>query len=702
MPTIQRDPVKAATAGAAYVPLGRNDLLREQSVLGGAQAALRQAGASGDPLVPWYTPVIGSGPLGLPLELFRAARHLPEAMSERLDAEEDAFIVLELQGVEADPLLWLRDFVRQLVDDRAGSEITMVAPEYHLPVAELVSKVSRQALVVTVVAAQLTRMFHRISLDLSRPIGPWGSEYAALAKDHPRWTVTMDEYATVLGSCVEWARQVLEPDLQTDRYRGLDKLLRQIDAKASQGQVSLHHMQQITEVAWWLIVESVSTSPYPGWTELLLRLLLLDETGVAQGHRRPRLRDLVAVATGISKVLDPSTTASWSGLRLDSGREDRQFYDSVASALWAQYDFAKRNDPPGSLGPKAITSPYPTAFITSFDLELEMALWRTAPAAGAEFSIVVPTYYVEGPDDEEGDFLWVAGTVQIPPDGRRDDASVQDWRQALKVRSWVVLSSNLADLPKHPMVVRLSGCPMIQLPSLEASSAVLADIRHLRLPIPENRVPALIHSVTADEYLAVRQTEAEWLWTREMMNERQGSRGLPKALTHTRGNEPSRYWLLMGVPIKDPAIRMRVLAVLARDDNEEAGSASRVIEADESLNPEVPLPQPAPVLKAKKLGSRWYPAETAPSRDEANGLSASLDRIRAGGPTASAAQAPRRHVHRVGLAVNTRCDDDETMLLTSLGFTVVRDRCERFSEDLQSYATWLANQSLPPAGQRGH
>jgi hypothetical protein len=61
----------------------------------------------------------------------------------------------------------------------------------------------------------------------------------------------------------------------------------------------------------------------------------------------------------------------------------------------------------------------------------------------------------------------------------------------------------------------------------------------------------------------------------------------------------------------------------------------------------------------------------------------------ASGPAPKATTRRDRPLRRQGIAINTRVDDDETILLTALGFEVVRDRCEFFTDEIQGYATWL-------------
>lgn len=660
-----------------------------------AQEAISKArlwNGTGD-AIPWYTPVIGSGPVGLPADFRDAARHLPEAMQLKL-SHSGLGAFAGPRPLAADPMGWIGDFVGRLVDDRAGGFKDRES-QRPVPVERLADRLTDLALRVTAVAAQLTRTFHRISLDVTRPIGPWGSESAVLPRRHARWASTDEDYLATLRTLIDWAQDALAEDSQRLRgFPALKGLLEQIRLAANENKVTLHHVQQVTEVSWWLIVESVVDSPYPGWTELLLQLLLKDSVGVNSGHRRPRLLDMEKLASSVSELLNGSTAASWRGVNLSTDTlENRRFYDAVAGSLWAQHAFAEREKGEGGVDRSAVMAPFATGFVTSFDYELEMALWRTAPASGGGFSVVLPAYLVHGDKDTEGDFVWMAGTIIVPREDERVGKYLEDRESAMSITTWGVLSSHHS-LPKHPIVVRLAGCPLVDLADVAQKAPVLNELRALGLVTDASAGERLrlVHAITVDEYLAVRQTEAEWQWTRELMNDKPGGRGLPKELTLTRGTEPVRYWLLMGVPLKDPAIRMRVLAVLARDEREqEAARSTAEPAAHASDHGSGPTAAGIPAARVRATGgslARWGITDdrkAVPQPSVREGRAAQAPEPTQAAPTRSP---------RAGLAINTRCDDDEVILMQSLGLTIVRDRCERYTDDLENYVTWLAKQSL--------
>lgn len=687
-----RDPIRKRVL--PDVKHGRDGLVQFGSLHEFAMDAITGAGLvpEGIPAVPWYTPVIGSGPTGLPRDFYVAAPHLADAI--RLKVLSAPYGEQLLQVGEGDPVAWLGDFVAGLVEDRAGTEIRMAGGEASVSAADLAERFADEAVWMAVVAALMTRVFHRVSLDVSRPIGPWGSDSAELSTGHPRWARTQEEFIQGLVSWVTWCRDALKGRPNAKRFPQLGKLLNHIAENAVSGRIVLHELQQVTEVAWLLIVESFAERPYPGWTELMLQLLLEDAEGVDKRHRRHRLRDLEHDAMTIRRVLHESTAASWRGVESSIELiENREFYDSAASVLWAQQEFAVRNDPVPtgkSADPeKVVHSPHAAAFATAFDFELEMALWRTAPEAGGRFSIILPTYLLDGPTEKDGAFLWLLGTIEVPPRRERAARALDDYDKALAVTAWAVVRTG-RELPKHPIVVRLGGCPLVDIGQVPRSGEVLADLARLGLADgSRSQGLKLIHSIAVDEYLAVRQTGAEWLWG-AIVNSKSDGRGLPKSLTLTTEQEPVRYWMLMGVPIKDPAIRMRILAVLARDDTPSEARSSSVDEE----------PDTTPIRADAGRESR--PVSTADAHLLAAGIPLRPE------PSGGGAEQKKREPaeggtvkhevyrnHRIGVAINTRCDDEEVMLLQSLGFAVVQDRCEHYSKDMQEYAVWLADQNLP-------
>lgn len=685
---------------------------------------------------PWLTPILGSGPLGLPLDFLRVADRLPGLIGG-LVAHHDLFS--PFQGLGADPAMWSELFVRELVAQRCGTERALdrfvpTAGSVVVDDAELLSRLQGLPTLLLVVAAQSTRTFHRMSLDTCRPLSRWGSERSLMHSSHDRWQGLQDEYVRVLRAAAGAADVELTRLIASVRptraagaasapaggvetattLRAIRALIKSVSAQFldSEGVITLLHLQQLTEAAWFILVDRVSGDAYPGWTDLLLRLLLRDEGGVQPGHRRPRSSHMETVAKDVAEIMLPASLAAWTApVRTAEGQENFDFYNSVADSLWAQhrareawYSRDGGRDEAGDL-------PQVIAFVSSFDYELETALWRQAAESGGTFSVIIPVYAVpQGNQQEVGDFVWLEGIISVPQLSRRglDNPTAEQFhQQLLRPTSWQVVSSRRDHRhARHPVVVRLSGCPLIPLPSLSGpqGSALRNDLAGLQL----TQVESLVHSVTVDEFLALRQTEADWVWsTSEAKSNEAVSRALPNEFVGTSEKAAERYWAIMGVPFRDPAVRIRLLSVLVRPAESASPSGAKVTIVDAPVGDPTP---PPPTDKAAELAAPARairprlgapaaqpalitPARSAPSPAPANGPGPATQSVPGQSEEEPVAGSQRRTHHRHGVAINTRVDDEEALLLEALGFTVVRDRCENFTRDLEDYAAWLTRLS---------
>jgi hypothetical protein len=170
-----------------------------------------------------------------------------------------------------------------------------------------------------------------------------------------------------------------------------------------------------------------------------------------------------------------------------------------------------------------------------------------------------------------------------------------------------------------------------------ADETLGADLRALKLKL--DRDDMFVHSATVDEYLALRQAESEYFWVYSRSTFANiTSRALPKALLACREPGPVRFWVMVGVPLQDAAVRLRVLSQM---------SGRRFMMSGLGEIPGYPRPRPA---------------ESARSRGS----------------------------EIAGLSINWRLDDEETVLLISLGMRVINDgRAEQISDRLRHYAWHL-------------
>jgi hypothetical protein len=628
---------------------------------------------------PWVTFVLGSGPVGLPDPFWTVAPRLPQLVNTTLERcihdEEPLF-----NSFRESPNLTVRDFLRSLIRDRVGDVGKHDASASTTEIGEF-------AAALVLLAAQLTRVFHSLSLQSSRPVSPsWGTVMAELPTRSAA-TDLKDEVESLrvtLDFTTERLRSATWPPGQefTDAVARLLKEVKKNLANVQIYRVNLDHLREVTDLAWQCLVWETCGSSYPGWTELMLNLVLLQNSPHAPTERRPRWRALKELSAQIEGIIRPAAERAWeqwmtpptpprkrSAATARHGSDaTREFYNAAATLLWRQA-IAARSQSHGRraaaevadhqrLHMTAASLPKAVAFVTSFDIELEMALLRTRPEGERFISVVVPVYLVKRPRAGEGEFLWLEGVVELSPKTHSGKEVLDCLTNPVR---WRVMHQGRYELPEHPIIVRLTGSPLVQLPGptmvpppapgLDDDEDDLAsDLRVVGVPQGTN--VTFVHSATVDEYLALRQAEAEYFWVYSRNTfANVSTRALPKSLLACREPGPIRFWMPVGVPMRDPAIRLRVLSqmgsrrfMLGRYGDDDGDGVAR----------------------------RGLPADGAGSRE-----------------------IP-------GLAVNWRLDDEESMLLSSLGLRVIRQiRAEDFVPHLQHHAWHLGATAVRPEDRAG-
>jgi hypothetical protein len=616
---------------------------------------------------PWVTPVVGSGPIGFPQDFAAKAAWLPELVLREMEAGDGTALRGDLDALVvsgADPKRFVPAFVNGLVTRRYGSPIDALSRDSEPPDLTI----DQSVVWVVVAAAQLTRTFHRMSLDSSRPISRWGSEKAEVPHDDPRAADLAEEYLPLLELACSKASEALqrraarlkagdEPSTNPQQAAAALLAIRELivaihdKVRARDTQIMLVHLEQLTDLSWYLLAQVVLDDIDPGWTSLLLQLVLTQPNVVATGLFRPRWKELEAVANGVRDVYSraaSSASARRRGPELKT--EVTTFYNSVADVMWAQsaavtWASTRQREPAaGEPGEIDWVLPRPVTWVCSFDYEVELALWRTAASTGrsAQFAVVMPVYVRQTDRPSHGTMVWLEATIDVP---RGADALSDEefFRRATTVSSWRLLSNTTdeagaGDETQHrPVVVHLLGCPLLDLPDIAPPSpgankvagqnllrGALIDAGALivskRLDAAAQPAPSaprrsdLVHAVTVDEVLAVRQTARDWSDSSDNVN----SPSLPLDLFRAAG-PAARVYAVLGVPLRDPAVRLRVTAVLSR------GALIRNHGDDAGL----------------------------------------------------------------GLFVNKRIDDEELTVMSALGLEVYRTRCEEFGQSLGGYAHWL-------------
>ena len=338
--------------------------------------------------------------------------------------------------------------------------------------------------------------------------------------------------------------------------RALAELAKAVSASVSVGRVRRFHVELLTAFAWYFF--TAGTRVYPGWTELMLLRTFEDSTwfrdevvtaNSAESRLRPPIKRLHRQDDWVVKRIVDVTNSSWRSRRSKSDtRTDRdEFYDLVASFLNQQATavFPK--------GRKGASKPAAVCFSTSFDLELEMALWD----AGQPFVVILPVFALDKDYKHSASLHWVwtevtptdldpavgpcpdpdhtpsvESTLNLPPALWRPGG----WRLADQLKDQLGHHGRGLDIP---IVVRLAGSPLMRLPSPE-------DLG------PTPNTSELHHALLLDEYTAFQQAYQDF-------DDLSASGGvLPTFLSADAS--PTRTWVLLGTQLGDPAVRLRMAA----------------------------------------------------------------------------------------------------------------------------------------------
>ena len=666
-----------------------SSFLRDRALAAGAQRSLcqvmdeaaRQANAlTGQRTTsewtnfPWLTPVLGSGALEIPDRPEKIARELATGVRERIREIQKS---IDFPWDSTAPLAqtMAEHFALNLALDRLGvGRETAVAREGRAGVGDSPSvsvPVDDITAVLALLTAVLSRSFHLGYVHAIQPESRRVDSIVLLPtpnqNDDPAeagsWTTTR---GTVL-SLVRWLLGSLDrsvPGIQAITAKILARIRE--DYQQDEPQISGKFLGLLTEVAWHY--EAQHLSIYPGWSDLLLGVML--ETGEdieEMGSRRPqpKVTNLNGLAEIVKGLMMEATEASWNKRRGDvTGDESDQSANAaapvvgdvagaVANVLWSQAAAIERV---GGVGVERL--PAAVGFVTSFDIEMEMAL---ASLGGSRpFYVVVPVHIAMAKATGSAELFWLVGTISGPVNSLGAMLSPSDWR---------VLSSGVAfnRLGLSPIVIHLNGAPLIQLPNLRDSDVLLEDLRSLGVGIDAAEKEdggsgiEMTHAVVVDEYLAMRHAEAEFFWSaRDSVDAKQRiGRALPIELSQDSRNCP-RYWVALGVAFGDPAVRHRLVSQMTLRRMSQMSAPSRPVEST-------------------SLGR-------APGRDASDapeGGSPLLD------PVLGAQSSGVTKSDVIGVAVNKRIEGEEAALLHWLGLDVAEDDCARLVKDLQHYCRHL-------------
>ncbi len=639
------------------------------------------AALSGRSGFPWVTFVIGSGAPAVAdepgLNSTSIAATVRSLLNEALSDPDSGLDDVEPIPTGDRPGLPLavqaERFTQSLAHDRLqeadkSSQRSSGSEETITPVWEI-EPVAAQ---LVLAAALLTKWFDLVRAESNVPLSRWDDESAVLAGATKElfdiqhlWNDVLEPAILVMDNVVrllEDGRTRAGKEVANAVIGLLGQIAEPLQQRAGRRHAQTLRVEQLrllTEVCWHFLL--LHTSVYPGWTDLLLRLMLQEKYHEGYRRIRPRYSDLQKLPKHVMEFVLPATEHSWRLSRpVGDGHKKLGprdgFYAAVGEVLWSQSSFASTED-----------APPPVAYATSFDLEVEMGLWHTGVDRTDRpvFNVVVPVHVFRHPE-ADAEPCWLMGEV--------NPNNSLDWDEQLatlrKPRNWRLLRSDtpITGLQSRPTVVHLSGCPLLDLPA-HISGQLVAELK--QVGITTGPGSQIAHAVTVDEYLALRQSEAEFFWMshHEADPDARRGRGLPQELTTDGANNP-RFWMALGVPIGDPAVRHRLVSqmTLRRVHLATTGGLTSPSGAQAGIA-EAP-PEGSLLGTAPRVGLPGGPGVDDPS-----------DPI----------DVPERRsrTDAEGIVVNKRISDDEASLLYWLGLDVIRDDCLSFVDDLHHYVKHL-------------
>lgn len=669
---------------------------------------------------PWITPILGSGCADVPDD---PSLH-PQAFAAAVEAQVRDSLTDEIEelknefGGHGGPPNYsdsgrlvrrAQEFARDLVIDRAQwtREGLRQSPAGEV---KLIPGAGR----MVVLAAVLTEFYAAAKKDNPLPWSRWEYDRAFISvRDRTDASDLADAARFHADRARRESRAVEGPNvgLAGTICSWLGSVIDGLEGRSVIGRPGNHiqlterDLRLATEIAWLFLTSQ--TQIYPGWTSLMTGLVLShDRTNEhPPGHpgRVPNYFDLRSrgPAEDIVKLLSQEQLAQsaeqWSHPQEGLQSQPRRigFYRAVANVLWSQ---ASQSQRPAQHG----QAPPATAFVSSFDLELEMALWRTAvdsnDAGGRdEYFVVVPVHVFAGGQDEFARPCWLRG--RVAPSAHHGASGMLE--AIRKPTDWRLIGSDgdASELRRGPHVVRLSGSPLTVLElNDQERERLVRDLKSADVDISLEEME-LEHAVTLDEYLALRQAEAELVHqlTDPRDSDVQRDRSLPQMLVSNvpKPSEEStvapRFWMAFGVPVADSAVRYRLISQISR-----------------RLQPSAGAPNDVSVGSA---GDDCRDVDAGGGSSVDDEMGAIFGKVgAAGGATqerrANGAVAPRIEVSSNaglhGVVVNRRIDDYAAHVLYWVGLDVVEGSVTDFIPDLDHYRHHLEAGGLRsfPAGDK--
>lgn len=494
---------------------------------------------------PWLTPVIGTGCLGdVSAASASRLRGLPAALAALWREQHDLPDGTELAAL-------IRVFAESLVADRFPD--LPVAQPTDLDDLGATHDELRPAAAAVLAAALLRRLQHT-ALAMHDAV-PRSDPAIRPPAEHYRRADVVDDLVRPAAA----ALQQLHDGLSDKADEPLRLIVNQVhlsttalatDPGTGGRELTASDVEAVRELAWLLMMRAVKE--YPGWRDLLTRLVLQRKEN-HDGRSRPSIPRIGSAATWIKAALEEATNRSWREMNsLEAGGSRRtEFFESVAQVVSDQAALASSN--------KGL--PRASVLVTSFDLELEMALVRK----GRPFTVLVPFHFVYGKETEasqRSSLVWLEAEFTPPSPGKAvsETFSLSDFQP-----KWSILGQDVVADRDRPVVIRLTGSPLLEAPSLD-TPYFDTTLRHQLLDTlmsgggPRSRIqPARSETSEAStDYPFVYLGQAAILDDYSVMHQITAiaRSGLPKSVIGTPVRWMARYWLGVGVQVDDQMIRL--------------------------------------------------------------------------------------------------------------------------------------------------
>ncbi len=432
-------------------------------------------------------------------------------------------------------------------------------------------------------AADLTNAYHQVQSWNSRAFTRSRDDVARLRSAFPERLAVEEQFLRPARDSVVRLRR------RFGDATGGAVLCDFIQAGLDANEIDGAHLFVLSEYCWGELSEDAR----PGWTDLLWRLYVgqtlksdhasgLEKSALAGGRGpRPIGLDPTNLVGRLDKSYTELVRESWTA----TANGQRPVHDAVASLLAAQARYfiwlnqsvgsdELKDDQKRLLGEGAgdITArleqlpkpPLPLAIVTSLDLDLELALL----AKRTPFVVAMPVTVrwknsLGGRTDAPS---WIALHVAATPQGR--DPDFDTIRKPSTSTRWISLhTDDLVELRRRtgglPIVLRLTGCPLIKLPKPPTANGDEQDANRRvffrsiatdhRLDEDEGEEVTLItHQVLIDEFAGIQQaiTSSDGPQLPNLLMPAQGS--------DVDGRHLARFFLMLGVQFDDPAVRNRL------------------------------------------------------------------------------------------------------------------------------------------------